>query len=91
MSAIPNTVSFDSAARIPVPGDNVAIATRRLEGGTVISTGETDFELSHTVMEGHRFVLEPIAEGGNLLSFFAHQKLLAAYEKLQIAKAKHAK
>ena len=69
MSAIPNTVSFDSAARIPVPGDNVAIATRRLEGGTVISTGETDFKLPHTVMEGHRFVLEPIAEGGNLLSW----------------------
>lgn len=62
-------IAFDGAARIPVPGDNVAIATRRLEAGTVIEFEGQPIELPNTVMEGHRFVLEPIGEGGSLLSW----------------------
>jgi len=31
--------AFDEVGRIPAPGDNVAIATRRLEAGTVIARG----------------------------------------------------
>ncbi|MCP5150353.1 MAG: UxaA family hydrolase [Chromatiales bacterium] len=69
MSASIETISFDRAGRIPAPGDNVAIAVRRLEAGTVIASDGGEFRLPHTVMEGHRFVLAPIAAGGMLLSW----------------------
>jgi altronate dehydratase len=55
--------------RLPLPGDNVAIATRRLAAGTEISDGERRFRLDHTVMEGHRFAIQPIAPGEALLSW----------------------
>ena len=62
-------LNFEDAARIPASGDNVAIATRRLEAGTAISHEGRVMELPHTVMEGHRFVLQPIAAGEPLLSW----------------------
>jgi altronate dehydratase len=55
--------------RTPLPGDNVAIATRRLEANTHIETDSGSFRLSHTVLEGHRFTLAPIAVGESLLSW----------------------
>ena len=61
--------AFDRVARVPAAGDNVAIATRRLDAGTEVRDGERVFRLSHTVLEGHRFVREPIAEGARLLSW----------------------
>ena len=61
--------TFDRVARVPAAGDNVAIATRRLEAGTRVDDGGRRFRLSHTVLEGHRFVREPIPEGGRLLSW----------------------
>jgi altronate dehydratase len=64
-----NTIPFDSAARVPMTGDNVAIAVRALQPGVVITRGDGSFTLPHSVMEGHRFVLEPIARGESLLSF----------------------
>ena len=54
---------FSEVARLPMPGDNVAIATRRLEAGTGIDCNGQPFALSHTVMEGHRFAVEPIDPG----------------------------
>jgi len=63
------TTSFESAARLPAPGDNVAIAVRRLEAGTVIEHEGRSIALPHTVMEGHRFVLAPVAAGEVLLSW----------------------
>ena len=63
------TYAFDEVARLPLPGDNVAIATQRLEAGTEISRGEARFRLGHTVMEGHRFAVAPIAAGDELLSW----------------------
>ena len=60
---------FDQAGRVPEPEDNVAIATRRLEAGTRIEDGSEAYRLTHTVLEGHRFVRHPIAEGGALLSW----------------------
>ena len=60
---------FDRVARIPAPGDNVAIATRRLTAGTVIVDGADAFSISDTILEGHRFVLAPIAEGARLMSW----------------------
>ena len=60
---------FSEVARLPMPGDNVAIATRRLEAGTGIDYNGQPFALSHTVMEGHRFAVEPIDPGQFLLSW----------------------
>lgn len=60
---------FDEVARVPFAGDNVAITTRRLEAGTMVSDGEAEFSLPHTMLEGHRFVRESIASGGRLMSW----------------------
>ncbi len=65
----PAPVSFDAIARLPAPGDNVAIATRRLEAGTVIALNGAACVLAHTVLEGHRFAVKPIAAGEPLLSW----------------------
>ncbi len=62
-------LDFDKVGRLPAPGDNVAIATRRLEAGTRVSYGASEFEVPHTVLEGHRFAVEPIREGEDLLSW----------------------
>ena len=62
-------IPFATAARIPAPGDNVAIAVKRLEAGTLIDHDGVTFTLPHTVLEGHRFVLEPIEEGSELASW----------------------
>ena len=61
--------AFDQMARVPAPADNVAIATRRLEAGTVVADGGNEFRLPHTILEGHRFVRVPIAEGARLTSW----------------------
>ena len=62
-------VQFEDVARLPLPGDNVAIASRRLEAGTQIGLDGSRFELDCTVMEGHRFATEPISRGERLLSW----------------------
>ena len=60
---------FREIGRLPAPGDNVAIATRRLKAGTRVSYEGSEFEIPHTVLEGHRFAVEPIAAGDDLLSW----------------------
>ena len=61
---------FTSIARLPAPDDNVAIATQTLEGGTRICYNEgQEFQLSHTILEGHRFAVQPISETEPLLSW----------------------
>ncbi|MBX3011375.1 MAG: UxaA family hydrolase [Caldilineaceae bacterium] len=60
---------FDEVGRLPLPGDNVAIATRRLEAGTTIEYLGQTLTLDHTVMEGHRFAVQPLAPGEELLSW----------------------
>jgi altronate dehydratase len=52
-----------------MPGDNAAIATHRLEAGTIVDYDGAAFALSHTVLEGHRFAVAPIATGEHLLSW----------------------
>ncbi|MCA9964038.1 MAG: UxaA family hydrolase [Anaerolineales bacterium] len=78
-----HTQSLADVGRLPAPGDNVAIAVRRLEAGTAVSHPQTavqtspsseqpfghTFTLSHTLLEGHRFAIAPIAPGDNLLSW----------------------
>ena len=60
---------FTTVARLPAPGDNVGIATQTLERGTRIRHNEQQFELSHTILEGHRFAIQPISEAAPLLSW----------------------
>ncbi|MDQ3251489.1 MAG: UxaA family hydrolase [Actinomycetota bacterium] len=60
---------FREIGRLPAPGDNVAMATRRLEAGTRASREGSEFAIGHTVLEGHRFAVEPIAQGQDLLSW----------------------
>jgi hypothetical protein len=45
------------------------MATRRLQAGTRVSHGGSEFTVGHTVLEGHRFAVEPITEGEELLSW----------------------
>jgi altronate dehydratase len=58
-----------AVARIPEPGDNVAIAIRRLEAGTAVQLPGGPRTLQHTVLEGHRFAVQPIRPGEMLLSW----------------------
>ena len=60
---------FQEVARLPLPGDNVAIATRMLAAGTQIEFNGTVLTLDYTTMEGHRFAVAPIPQGGPLLSW----------------------
>ncbi len=55
--------------RLPAPGDNVAIATRRVEAGTVVAAGDARFAIDCTILEGHRFAVAPVPAGGALLSW----------------------
>ncbi len=60
---------FTDVARLPAPNDNVAIATQTLESGTRINYEGTQFQLSHTILEGHRFAIQSISEEAPLLSW----------------------
>jgi altronate dehydratase len=61
--------TLQEVARLPLPVDNVAITTQRLNVGTEIIDGEHRYTLSHTMLEGHRFAVRPIASGEALLSW----------------------
>ncbi|MEY4940245.1 MAG: hypothetical protein RIQ93_1980 [Verrucomicrobiota bacterium] len=65
----PAPLPFQAIARLAHPGDNVAIAIRRLEAGTPLALPTGTRELRHTVLEGHRFAVQPIAPGAPLLSW----------------------
>ena len=65
----PSPLALSAVSRLPAPGDNVAIATRRLEAGTVLALPAGPRALVHTVLEGHRFAVAPIADGAPLLSW----------------------
>ena len=60
---------FTAVARLPAPDDNVAIATQALEAGTRINYNGEQFQLSHTLLEGHRFAVQAISETEPLLSW----------------------
>lgn len=60
---------FASVARLPAPGDNVAMAVRRLEAGLLVEMDGVVRALPHTVLEGHRFAVRAIAPGEALLSW----------------------
>ena len=60
---------FHEVARLPLPGDNVAIATRALPAGARIDHNGRILTLDYTALEGHRFAVAPIPHGGALLSW----------------------
>ena len=60
---------FSAAGRLPASGDNVAIAIRPLEAGTVVEIDGRPHQLGQTVLEGHRFAVRSIAPGEPLLSW----------------------
>ena len=60
---------FEEVARLPLPGDNCAVAIRQLNSGTVIQYESQSIVLDYTVMEGHRFAVKAIAPGEELLSW----------------------
>ncbi|MBZ0284442.1 MAG: UxaA family hydrolase [Anaerolineae bacterium] len=62
-------IAFDAIGRLPHPDDNVAIATRTLEAGTEIAFGSRSFTIKHSLLEGHRFAVQPIHTGEHLLSW----------------------
>lgn len=66
---MPAPLEFSAIGRLPAPGDNVAIAIRRLEAGEVILLDRAPRVLAHTILEGHRFAVRPIAPGSPLLSW----------------------
>jgi len=66
---MPASFDFDEVARLPLPGDNVAVAVRRMDAGTVIHYQDQVLTLDYTVMEGHRFAVKAIAPGEPLLSW----------------------
>lgn len=63
------TLAFHDIGRLPAPQDNCAIATRDLRAGTQIDCNGHIITLSHAVLVGHRFAIQPIARGENLLSW----------------------
>ena len=62
-------LEFSQVARLPHPGDNVAITTQRLAAGTVLRSDDRHYTLSHTLLEGHRFATTALNPGDALLSW----------------------
>ncbi|TCC40979.1 UxaA family hydrolase [Kribbella speibonae] len=62
-------VRFEQIGVLPEPGDNVAIASQRLEAGTEVELDGTTITLPHTVLEGHRFVVAPVSAQDALTSW----------------------
>jgi altronate dehydratase len=67
--SVEDVVRFEEIGVLPEPEDNVAIASSRIEAGTVVDFAGTAVTLPHTVLEGHRFVARAVAEGEPLLSW----------------------
>ncbi|MEZ4867227.1 MAG: UxaA family hydrolase [Caldilineaceae bacterium] len=55
--------------RLPLPADNVAIATKLLPAGTTLVIEGHPHRLDYTVPEGHRFAVKPIPQDEPLLSW----------------------
>ncbi|MCC7358710.1 MAG: UxaA family hydrolase [Anaerolineales bacterium] len=62
-------MELEAVARLPVPGDNVAIAARPLAAGLALTHAERQFTLALPVLVGHRFAAQPLAVGDQLLSW----------------------
>jgi altronate dehydratase len=66
---MPSLSELSAVGRLPAPADNAAIAIRRIEAGTVVAIEGIPTAFRHTVLEGHRFAVRPVARGASLLSW----------------------
>ncbi|KAJ9448983.1 Altronate dehydratase, partial [Diplonema papillatum] len=67
-----SAVSLQSIANVAALGDSCAIAVRHLHAGLAFLLSEDDptvYTLSHEVLEGHRFAVQFVARGKELLSW----------------------
>lgn len=64
-----NQYDFQEIGRLPASGDNVAIATQRIDAGADVNHDGHSFTISHTILEGHRFAIQTVSEGESLLSW----------------------
>jgi altronate dehydratase len=55
------TVLFEEAGILPAPGDNAAVAVRQIDAGERVQTADAVITFRHTVPQGHRFAVLPIA------------------------------
>ncbi|MDJ0755489.1 MAG: UxaA family hydrolase [Ardenticatenaceae bacterium] len=55
--------------RLPSAQDNCAIAIQSLNAGTAVNIEGNQATISHTILEGHRFAIQPIPAGSPLLSW----------------------
>ncbi len=62
-------MNLQDIGRLPTAGDNAAIASRNLAAGTPFTLENEECVLSHGILEGHRFVVEPIPRGEKLYSW----------------------
>jgi altronate dehydratase len=62
-------LSLQDIGRIPLAGDNAAIAIQTIDAGTRFLYNGEVHELSHAILEGHRFAIQAIAPGAALLSW----------------------
>lgn len=62
-------IPFAAVGRLPLPADNVAIATKLLPAGTAMEIEGSVYILDFAVPEGHRFAVKTIAPGEGLLSW----------------------
>ena len=62
-------LEFSAVGRLASPGDNVAIAIRRIEVGSTIVLDGITRTFVHTILEGHRFAVRDIAPGEELRSW----------------------
>ncbi len=63
------TIDFAEIGRLPHPNDNVAIATRTLDAGLAVRFNDRVFTLGDVVLQGHRFAVQAVRTGENLLSW----------------------
>jgi len=62
-------VDFVEIGRVPAPGDNVAIACKKLSAGTRFRLDGETHTLLNALLEGQRFAIAPIEKGEALLSW----------------------
>ena len=66
-------VDLFSIANVAAEGDNCAVAARDLEAGTAFvlpwAGADAVYTLSHKLLEGHRFAIQPVKKGDLLLSW----------------------
>ena len=66
---MPEIAAFESLGRLPTPGDNAAVAIRRIEPGTEVLIEGSLKKINTTILEGHRFAYKTIAKDEAVLSW----------------------